>query len=79
MIHNLARRIDKIEKEMGKDKPVWLRLPRKILGLEGNPEEIVEIEGCRTLTDIVALAHMKKKERYDQEHRITTQKNRGTA
>jgi hypothetical protein len=72
MIHNLTRRIDKIEKDIGKDKdkPVWLRLPRKMLGLDGNPEELVEIEGCRTMTDLMVRADKARKERrYDEEHR----------
>lgn len=44
MLHNLARRLGKIEKDIGKDKDksVWLRVPRSWVGLDGNPEELVD-------------------------------------
>jgi hypothetical protein len=61
MVHNLARRIGRIEKEIGKDT-VWLCVPRKWLGLDGNPEELVEIKGCRTLADVMVLARKARTE-----------------
>jgi hypothetical protein len=65
MMYNLARRIDKIEKNVSKDKQVWLRLPDP-----DNPGETIEIEGAKTFADFVVLADKARKERrYDQEHR----------
>lgn len=46
---NIKRRIEKIEKELYiGDKTQWLRLPDP-----DNPEQTVEIKGCRTLADLL--------------------------
>lgn len=46
---SIKRRIEKIEKELGiEDKTQWLRLPDP-----DNPEQTVEIKGCRTLAEFV--------------------------
>ncbi len=68
MLHNLTRRLDKIEKDIGKDKPVWLRLPRKMVGEDGDPEERIEIVGCRTLADFLVRADEAEESKNDQEH-----------
>jgi hypothetical protein len=72
MIHNLARRLDKIEKEVS-PKPVCIRLPRSFLQLSkswrdrnpgGNPDELIEVAlpaGCRNLSDLTALADKVRK------------------
>jgi uncharacterized membrane protein YqiK len=36
-------------------------------GLDGNPEELVEIKGCRTLADVIARAGIAKDEQDPQE------------
>jgi hypothetical protein len=63
MIHNLTRRLDKIEKEVGKDKPVWLCLPDP-----KNPDKTIEFVGCRTFTDLIRMAAKAKEGPNDQEH-----------
>jgi hypothetical protein len=52
-MNGLAKRIDKIEKDIGRDKdrPVWVRLPDP-----ENPGKTIEFVGCRTLADIVRSA-----------------------
>jgi hypothetical protein len=66
MIHNLTRRIDKIEKQVSPE-PGRIRFPReflkKALGRDynlgpDNGDEFVEVvfpSGCRSLSDIMAL------------------------
>ena len=60
MLHNLTRRLGKIEKDIGKDKdkPVWIRLPDP-----DNPDKTIEYVGCRTLADLV-----REESGNDQEH-----------
>ncbi len=54
MAKSIKSRIEKIEKELAfEDKTQWLRLPRSVLGLDGDPDELVEIKGCRTLADFL--------------------------
>jgi hypothetical protein len=65
VLHNLTRRLDKIEKDIGKDKdkPVWLRLPDY-----ENPGKFIEYVGCRTLADLVRMAATAEENENDQEH-----------
>ena len=68
MLHNLTRRLGKIEKDIGKDKPVWLRLPRKMVGEDGDPEELIEIVGCRNIVDLITLAYEAEESKNDHKH-----------
>ena len=53
---NIKRRIEKIEKELDKeDKTQWLKLPDP-----NNPDRLIEIKGCRTLTDFLARMTARK-------------------
>jgi hypothetical protein len=64
-MNGLARRIGRIEKEIGrdKDKPVWLRLPDP-----KNPDKTIEFVGYRTLTDLIVKANQAQEGQYDQEY-----------
>jgi hypothetical protein len=78
MIHNLTRRIDKIEKQVSPE-PVCMRLPKEFLkkalgretnlGREVGNGEFVEVSfpsGCRNLTDIMALCDADKRRKEKQ-------------
>ena len=55
MDKRLSRRLDKIEKKLEPEKGQWLRLPDG----EGG---YIEVPGCRTLIDVLALAGIGKHE-----------------
>ena len=51
---NIKRRIEKIEKELDiENKTQWLRIPDP-----DSPGGFIEIKGCRTLVDVIAMAHL---------------------
>ena len=51
---SVKRRIEKIEKELGiEDKTQWLRIPDP-----DSPGGFIEIRGCRTLVDVIAMASL---------------------
>ncbi len=51
---NIKRRIEKIEKELDiEDKTQWLRIPDP-----DSPGGFIEIKGCRTLVDAIAMASL---------------------
>ena len=57
---NLSKRVEKIEKEVGReDKTWWFCLPD-----HDNPGQEIEFKGCRTFVDLVATAA--KWSRYEQ-------------
>ena len=56
-MRSINRRIEKIEKELGiEDKTQWLRFPDP-----DSPGGFIEIKGCRTIVDVIALASIKNK------------------
>ena len=41
---------------------------KKVVGEDGNPEERIEIVGCRTLADFLVRADEAEESKNDQEH-----------